>query len=341
MESALPSGWSRHVAPSGHYYYYNSKTGESTYDKPDLSSTVDKKKKKRRRPHKPADRPKLKLELADGPWVLVFCKSGRRFVHNSETSKSYWNAPEEIQTLVEALDRNLVIEHIARARGLKLAEPREEKQPNEEEHELIEEELKGEPRNEEEPELIANYSESSSESDNEPEKESENESSEGEFVFEDFQEEEEEEEEEEETLSEEEKQKRFGEMLNEHSISPLSTWQLEMNKLVNDPRYDLFSSLQQRQIAFDAWATQKIAATKKPSNDAATSSPEQKFAEFIVSEYTPKFKFYLDFKRRLRKDPRFSESPLTDREKETLFRHTSKALRLPEPERQEKLKQLY
>ncbi|KAK9240197.1 hypothetical protein V1525DRAFT_396217 [Lipomyces kononenkoae] len=33
----LPEGWTRHVAPSGHYYYFNKKTKESTYERPKIS----------------------------------------------------------------------------------------------------------------------------------------------------------------------------------------------------------------------------------------------------------------------------------------------------------------
>lgn len=33
-EQPLPVGWSQHLAPSGHYYYYNSVTKKSTYERP-------------------------------------------------------------------------------------------------------------------------------------------------------------------------------------------------------------------------------------------------------------------------------------------------------------------
>ncbi|KAJ8103870.1 hypothetical protein POJ06DRAFT_8669 [Lipomyces tetrasporus] len=32
----LPPGWTQHIAPSGHYYYFNKATKESTYDRPRL-----------------------------------------------------------------------------------------------------------------------------------------------------------------------------------------------------------------------------------------------------------------------------------------------------------------
>ncbi|KAK9474205.1 uncharacterized protein V1510DRAFT_361510 [Dipodascopsis tothii] len=33
-EQPLPAGWTQHVAPTGHYYYYNAATKVSTYDRP-------------------------------------------------------------------------------------------------------------------------------------------------------------------------------------------------------------------------------------------------------------------------------------------------------------------
>ncbi|KAK7207361.1 hypothetical protein BZA70DRAFT_11034 [Myxozyma melibiosi] len=34
----LPPGWTRHIAPSGHYYYYNKATKQSSYEKPAFSN---------------------------------------------------------------------------------------------------------------------------------------------------------------------------------------------------------------------------------------------------------------------------------------------------------------
>ncbi|KAK9377723.1 uncharacterized protein V1513DRAFT_435075 [Lipomyces chichibuensis] len=34
--TTLPPGWTRHIAPSGHYYYFNKATKESTYERPRL-----------------------------------------------------------------------------------------------------------------------------------------------------------------------------------------------------------------------------------------------------------------------------------------------------------------
>ncbi|KAK9317876.1 hypothetical protein V1524DRAFT_421413 [Lipomyces starkeyi] len=36
----LPPGWTQHIAPSGHYYYFNKATKESTYERPSLSAAL-------------------------------------------------------------------------------------------------------------------------------------------------------------------------------------------------------------------------------------------------------------------------------------------------------------
>lgn len=37
----LPAGWTQHVAPTGHFYYYNTQTKVSTYDRPLLNTTPE------------------------------------------------------------------------------------------------------------------------------------------------------------------------------------------------------------------------------------------------------------------------------------------------------------
>jgi len=59
-----------------------------------------------RRPQ-PQDRPKRKAVIPDcAPWILVYTKLGRRFVHNMETRESFWKFPADVMQKVIAFDQS-------------------------------------------------------------------------------------------------------------------------------------------------------------------------------------------------------------------------------------------
>lgn len=134
----LPRGWSEHTAPTGHKYYYNEDTKESTYRRPDsppqapqqtqqpsladprvanaylaqFRLSTDPAAQNRRGPNdgrprpQPKDRPKRK-EAIPGcePWILVYTKYSRRFVYNPEKNTSYWRIPEKLMPGILELDQ--------------------------------------------------------------------------------------------------------------------------------------------------------------------------------------------------------------------------------------------
>ncbi len=55
-QSALPPGWSQHAAPTGHTYYYNAETKESTYRRPGATPSTE---------PLPAPQPLPQLQLSD------------------------------------------------------------------------------------------------------------------------------------------------------------------------------------------------------------------------------------------------------------------------------------
>ncbi|KAL2104973.1 hypothetical protein VUR80DRAFT_9240 [Thermomyces stellatus] len=139
----LPPGWTEHKAPSGHTYYYNATTKESTYKRPtaipeahpaaaaapppqfpqipNLSNPAvanaylaqfnppparaPERKDQRPKPQ-PRDRPVSKEPIPGcEPWVLVHTKYGRRFVYHPGKGASYWRIPEKVMGGVLELDR--------------------------------------------------------------------------------------------------------------------------------------------------------------------------------------------------------------------------------------------
>lgn len=103
----VPFPWTEHIAPSGHYYYYNRQMRESTYIRPLPSSTNDPSsdpsvpKKQKRKNVK--ERPMKKTEIPDTAWLRVVTTRGNVFYHNVESKESIWDAPDDISSLVAAM----------------------------------------------------------------------------------------------------------------------------------------------------------------------------------------------------------------------------------------------
>ncbi|KLU85871.1 DNA replication protein 4 [Magnaporthiopsis poae ATCC 64411] len=141
-EASLPPGWTEHQAPTGHTYYYNAATGESTYKRPTAPAPVpailppvrlsdpraanafmaqmnpergsDRTRGGRggrgggsgRPIPQPTDKPKSKVEIPGcEPWVLVYTKYGRRFAYNPVKKASYWRIPERLKEGILELDK--------------------------------------------------------------------------------------------------------------------------------------------------------------------------------------------------------------------------------------------
>lgn len=152
LQAPLPPGWTEHKAPSGHTYYYNASTKESTYKRPEppaapspppgafpqlpqlpnLSNPAvanaflaqqnppparpERRDQRDARPKpQPSDKPRSR-EAIPGcePWVLVYTKYGRRFVFHPGKGASYWRIPEKVMPAVLEMDRARVA---AKARG--------------------------------------------------------------------------------------------------------------------------------------------------------------------------------------------------------------------------------
>lgn len=140
QEPPLPPGWTEHKAPTGHSYYYNAETKESTYNRPTAASAPqfyidttatsspfsynqgqnihdpgqshsggfrgglsyqDRSRRKQQQ-----DRPKRKKAIPGcEPWILVTTKLGRRFVYNPEQNESFWKFPQHVLLATFEMDR--------------------------------------------------------------------------------------------------------------------------------------------------------------------------------------------------------------------------------------------
>lgn len=306
----MPDGWSRHLAPSGHYYYYNKSTKVSTYERPNSESKPEvpapslppkpaaaaastnkteqpdakRQKKHNRRP----DRPRFKLDLDLEPWVLVFLRSGRWFAHNKETKQSVWKAPPEVQAAIDKVESDDLLILIAKARGLKL---KDDKKKTPEPAPAAPEKQRIVIVDEDEDDINAEIEDSDDDAAQQIAEE-EPESSEGEdlaWLDEDVPSDDD--------MDPETKALQFGEMLADHHVNPYNEWDLEYPKVVDDDRYTLYETSKDRKAAFDLWAKDTIAAKQQepakpvPSDVRFFLSLPLSYSFTLLTVYRPLFNF--------------------------------------------------
>eukprot|EP00008_Paramoeba_atlantica_P001721 CAMPEP_0201501876 /NCGR_PEP_ID=MMETSP0151_2-20130828/83827_1 /ASSEMBLY_ACC=CAM_ASM_000257 /TAXON_ID=200890 /ORGANISM="Paramoeba atlantica, Strain 621/1 / CCAP 1560/9" /LENGTH=680 /DNA_ID=CAMNT_0047895425 /DNA_START=103 /DNA_END=2148 /DNA_ORIENTATION=+ len=81
--SASSSVWTEHATPEGRKYWFNTKTQESTWEKPeDLKSALEKK-------------------VSSCPWKEYTSDNGKPYYYNSITKESSWTIPKELKDVRE------------------------------------------------------------------------------------------------------------------------------------------------------------------------------------------------------------------------------------------------
>lgn len=86
MAESSASDWSEHTTPEGKKYFYNAKTGVSTWEKPaELKSQVEQ-------------------VQASCPWTEHTSDNGRKYYYNTTTQTSSWEMPPEFKAMQEAME---------------------------------------------------------------------------------------------------------------------------------------------------------------------------------------------------------------------------------------------
>ncbi|KAG2306304.1 hypothetical protein Bca52824_026052 [Brassica carinata] len=85
--------WTAHKSETGIVYYYNSVTGQSTYEKPPgFETELDK---------VPVQPIPISMENLHGTdWALVSTNDGKKYYYNNKTKVSSWQIPAEVKDLV-------------------------------------------------------------------------------------------------------------------------------------------------------------------------------------------------------------------------------------------------
>ncbi|CAK7235296.1 hypothetical protein SBRCBS47491_009245 [Sporothrix bragantina] len=78
--------------------------------------------------HQPTDKPRSRIAIpGHEPWVLVYTKLGRRFVHNTEKNTSFWRIPEKLMPAILELDKAGIQQKVEAAMSKETKEKGEEK----------------------------------------------------------------------------------------------------------------------------------------------------------------------------------------------------------------------
>ncbi|KAF8050056.1 hypothetical protein N665_2057s0003 [Sinapis alba] len=106
--------WTAHKSETGVVYYYNSVTGQSTYEKPPGFE---------REPDKVPVQPiPISMENLHGTdWALVSTNDGKKYYYNNKTKVSSWQIPAEVKDLVKKTEERSA-ESLASVPGADLTE---------------------------------------------------------------------------------------------------------------------------------------------------------------------------------------------------------------------------
>jgi len=83
--------WTEHTAPDGRKYYYNNKTKQSKWEKPDeFKSDIDKEHEEM---------------LAKCQWKEYKAENGKPYYYNAESKESVWTIPDELKEIKEKIEK--------------------------------------------------------------------------------------------------------------------------------------------------------------------------------------------------------------------------------------------
>jgi len=286
----LPPGWTRHIAPSGHYYYHQEQAGQSQYERPQWQQAVGAAGKR--------DRAVQTQPIPSAlPWLLVLTERGRKFVHQPESRISLWLPTLEVQ---QALDAMGPMEKAFGESGSGSGGEREEDSDSESDRDGSGDGEGGAIGFDEED--IAWQLEQMAETQPGMDLEME--------------------------ATMEEKRGVFEEMLTERTVSPYNTWDMHMDALVSDPRYLALENTKERRLVYDAWSKRQIAHLQETKHLQPKQDRRLDFLRYIIPLATKKL-FWPEFRRRHKKQPAIDKWLVPDREKETLYRQVVEKRKLP------------
>uniref|UniRef100_A0A8C7MX53 Transcription elongation regulator 1 n=1 Tax=Oncorhynchus kisutch TaxID=8019 RepID=A0A8C7MX53_ONCKI len=332
--------WSEYKTADGKTYYYNNRTLESTWDKPqelrEKEKEAEKAKERQQALEEEAmemedEQPKIELPkevkevrgelekpvvtnpIPGTPWCIVWTGDERVFYYNPTTRLSMWDRPEE---LVGRADVDKNIQEPPHKRGLEDATRKLEELEQAAEEALEDEPVKAKKRKKEE---VMKEADSEKEAAMEAELKAARERA---------------------IVPLEKRMTQFRDMLLKRGVSAFSTWEKELHKIVFDPRYLLLNPKERKQV-FDQYVKTRAEEERKEKKNKLMQSKDE-FRKMMEEAKLTARTTFSEFASKHAKDPRFKAiEKMKDRE--AIFIEFMTALKKKEKEdsknRGEKVKQ--
>ena len=132
-------------------------------------------------------------------------------------------------------------------------------------------------------------------------------------------------------LTEEDAKALFRDMLDEHGISPYTTWEtiIEAGYLVEDERYTVLPNMRSRKEVWGEWSRDTIQRLKQQREKEEKRDPKIPYLAFLQKNATPKL-YWPEFRRKYKKEPEMHHNQISDKDREKWYRDYVSRLKLPE-----------
>ena len=132
-------------------------------------------------------------------------------------------------------------------------------------------------------------------------------------------------------LTEEDAKALFRDMLDDHSISPYTTWEnlIEASYLIEDERYTVLPNMRSRKEVWGEWSRDSIQRLKQQREKEEKRDPKIPYLAFLQKNATPKL-FWPEFRRKYKKEPEMHSNQISDKDREKWYRDHISRLKLPE-----------
>lgn len=113
----------------------------------------------------------------------------------------------------------------------------------------------------------------------------------------------------------------FKDMLNDHVVSPYTTWEalLEDGRIIEDDRYTVLPNMRSRREVWGDWSRDKIRQSKEQRAREEKKDPRIAYFALLESKATPKL-YWPEFRRKYQKEPEMRNTKLSDKDREKWYR---------------------
>ncbi|KAJ4288773.1 hypothetical protein N0V88_007309 [Collariella sp. IMI 366227] len=142
-------------------------------------------------------------------------------------------------------------------------------------------------------------------------------------------------------LSDEDARELFKDLLNDFHINPYSPWEklMEEGKVFDDARYTVLPTTKARKEVWEEWTREKIQLLKEQRAKEEKKDPRIGYMAFLQEKATPKL-YWPEFKRKYKREDPMKDPKLADKDREKWYREHISRLKLPQTTLKADLKKL-